>query len=58
MALKLSTLALFTEQNSKKSSGSYFRLTSEINLPMKFKVTGIKENPYDGVEIEYPSTLH
>ena len=25
---------------------------------MKFKITSIKENPHDGVEIEYPSTLH
>ena len=58
MALKLSTPAHFTEQNRKKSSGSYLRLTSEINLSMKFNITRIKENPYDGVEIEYVSPLH
>ena len=58
MVLKLSTLAHFTKKNSKKSSGSYLRLKSEINLSMKFKITSIKENPHDGVEIEYPSTLH
>ena len=25
---------------------------------MKFKITSIKENPHDGVEIEYVSPLH